>query len=461
MYTFKKKLKIFILKQLTNISFLILLTISTLSISGQDVRFSNVIGEQKYEYGIRGNSVIRFDSQGNSIWVKNFTGNIATLTYPNHLVGSAFDGTSLYVLELQGSTFAPLPQLYNGAIIKLDTSGNVQFIIVSTVQPGGGYNLVDIYPSFSKGVWVVDDYSPGHTHLADASYFDSSGTAGPSVNFWYWSYAHFIGMHLLPDSNYIACVNEEVYAGIDMFPALTKFRQNGSVVWRKNYNTTLTNTIEYLNATTTTIDSSGNFYMFCSEYSGSFNGTVGIKVKSNGVTLLSRYWPGLVANDIKSLRYQNGQLIAFMNGSEISFDTLFNISCIPSQNISLIESNDFQYNGREQTYLPGSFIPTDDTSFSYVVQAYPDYCSVLSAENIFEKTSGIELFPNPFKNKITINNINSDHLEIIDFTGRIVYSESVAGESNKMIYPKVPAGIYFLRLQNEGKSKTFKLVCIQ
>ncbi len=440
-------------------SILILLIIFSFTVSGQ--KFSNVIGIQKYEYGIKENSVFKLDSLGNTIWVKNFSGNIVTLTYPNKLIGSAFDGTSLYILELQGYVFPPSSHTYNGALIKMDTSGNVQFVIASSVLPGGSYNMVDIFPSLLKGVWIVDDYSPGHTHIADASYFDSNGIAGASVNFWYLSSAHFIGMHLLPDSTYIACVNEEASGGMDEFPALTKFNQYGSVLWRKNYNTNLTNTIEYLKATSTTVDSSGNIYMLCSEYSGSFNGTVGIKIKSNGITLLSKFWPDLVANDIKSLRYERGHLIAYMYGSEISFDTLFNISCFPSQDITLLERNYFQYNGREQIYSPLSFTPTDDTSFSYIAQTYSDYCSILSAQYLFGRKSSIDLFPNPFKNKITINNINSDLLEIIDFTGRIVYSESVSRELNKVIYPEVPAGIYFLRLQKEGKSKTCKLICVR
>ncbi|MBP6426731.1 MAG: hypothetical protein KA430_04045, partial [Bacteroidia bacterium] len=77
-------------------------------------------------YGAYGNLVYRADTVGNTVWVKNFNGEIiqTTPTYGNAVYGCVFDGHFVYVLNIQQTIQSSPTPSYYVSIVVLDTNGN-------------------------------------------------------------------------------------------------------------------------------------------------------------------------------------------------------------------------------------------------------------------------------------------------------------------------------------------------
>jgi len=76
--------------------------------------------------------------------------------------------------------------------------------------------------------------------------------------------------------------------------------------------------------------------------------------------------------------------------------------------------------------------------------------------------SNLKIYPNPAKDKITIEFSNFEgfhlNLEIINPFGQLVYASENVGEKQEIDLSEFPQGIYFLRLRNESGQKTFKII---
>ena len=142
-------------------------------------KFANTLTGVSDQYGISGNTVFKLNTNGNSIWVKDFAGQIVSSTFSNVLYGSAFDGKNLYVLEMQGQLGSGIPPTMHAAVIKMDTLGNVLFIKYNSVQSPGGYGVTDIFPSFVNGAWIIDNYSSGITHFGRVFHIPSTESKLP------------------------------------------------------------------------------------------------------------------------------------------------------------------------------------------------------------------------------------------------------------------------------------------
>ncbi len=73
----------------------------------------------------------------------------------------------------------------------------------------------------------------------------------------------------------------------------------------------------------------------------------------------------------------------------------------------------------------------------------------------------ITVGPNPFKNNVVVNNINSsDIIELFDLNGKSIYkTEVLADGSLEIILPEnIKTGIYFLKVKNTIEEKVFKLI---
>ena len=78
------------------------------------------------------------------------------------------------------------------------------------------------------------------------------------------------------------------------------------------------------------------------------------------------------------------------------------------------------------------------------------------------ETDGIRIFPNPANDDLRIQNIQSiKHIEIIDASGKKIYSLPVAQDIGELVIslPKNISGIYFVRLLlGSGKTKSYKFM---
>lgn len=75
----------------------------------------------------------------------------------------------------------------------------------------------------------------------------------------------------------------------------------------------------------------------------------------------------------------------------------------------------------------------------------------------------ISIFPNPFASQITINSNNASDLigkkiKLYDITGKIYLTETLQSQSTTIPLYKMPAGVYFLKIDGLRKPSVFKLV---
>ncbi len=446
--------------------FVLLLQIE--KVQSQSFKFANTIDGKYAPYGIRRTSwqsattVFKLDSTGNTVWVRDFSGYIVPSTYSNQLIGSAFDGKYLYVLEIQGvDNGSGPPHTYNPAIIKLDTLGNVLFIVNASVQPGGSYNVIDIFPSLTNGVWLLDDYAPGFTHYGNALYFDSLGQAGVNLGFWYGSVATMRELKILPDSNYIICVNHRPSgAGMgDSYPALTKIDVLGTILWRRDFIITGATFTDGLRELVMNTDSSGNIYLICDYYQNGISGVAGIKVSSSGNLLVSNLWTNLSGSNVNSLKFENNELVCSYNGTEIHFDTLLNNPCLNAQNLQLAQGNHFLGGSYTQQYSSTTFSPVNGAQLTYTPQILTDYCNAASSEEKESRTSILKIFPNPAESEINIttNFIGTCLLTITDLQGRICIKKN-NWPGTKIDLNSLKRGVYFISLFYDDRSEYNKFV---
>jgi hypothetical protein len=75
----------------------------------------------------------------------------------------------------------------------------------------------------------------------------------------------------------------------------------------------------------------------------------------------------------------------------------------------------------------------------------------------------LNLYPNPAKNQITVINPFSEdaQLTITDMTGKVVYTELMVDEENKISVEYLTAGSYITRLVTNNKIQTSRLIVIE
>src|SRR5204862_969245 len=105
-------------------------------------------------YVISGLDLFRLDTAGNTIWVKNFSAPIYNCTtYKNGFVDMVFDGSRIYLTEMQDTMSNDHHNQYP-AILVLDTSGNTIYVNYSIASSGGGIGFQPSVNSLIGGAWI-------------------------------------------------------------------------------------------------------------------------------------------------------------------------------------------------------------------------------------------------------------------------------------------------------------------
>ncbi len=435
----------------------IVLALTSENSQAQNFKFANTFEGKSSTYGIYGNNVFKLDSSGNSIWVKDFSGNIATTLYPNRLTGSAFDGNFLYIAEAQGSNSSSTPSDFYPAIIKMDTLGNIISIMSSTINSIFEYNLFDIYPSYRGGIWILEDRVTGTTQRSYLSYMDSTGHVTSARGFWYNSRAYMSDFTILPDSGSIVCVNH--YTNIfpaSGFPALMKFNNTGSEIWRANYSIINSN-YSLLQERKLATDNSGNIYLICDYYSPA-QVMVALKLNRYGDILLSKLFPDLPGNSIQDLNFKNGNLVCRINNNEIFLDTLLNNPCINSQNFSVRRLDNYIGSFISPQYAMVNFSPTIGQSLNWTAAVYPDYCASINIDDIDDEILQIKIYPIPSENDLYIETIAVNYsISLFNIEGRVYFQNTNSGNV-KIDLSEIHSGIYILKVQGNNFSINKKVI---
>jgi hypothetical protein len=69
----------------------------------------------------------------------------------------------------------------------------------------------------------------------------------------------------------------------------------------------------------------------------------------------------------------------------------------------------------------------------------------------------IRVFPNPFKETLSISNVGEADIEIVNLIGQSVRKKTISDES-RLDLSDLPKGIYFLTVHREGNDLTFRIV---
>ncbi|MDR2011152.1 MAG: T9SS type A sorting domain-containing protein [Bacteroidales bacterium] len=139
--------------------------------------------------------------------------------------------------------------------------------------------------------------------------------------------------------------------------------------------------------------------------------------------------------------------------------------------IGVNESNNFQLTFNTENMARGTYYAEIIISGSVNTIIIPVELSVEDYVNnpIFDITSNLQCFPNPFKNSVSIvfNNSGEELLSIkmLDITGKEIKilenNRKALAESSVFTYKienSLPAGIYFLRVETNNKTEVIKLI---
>jgi hypothetical protein len=76
------------------------------------------------------------------------------------------------------------------------------------------------------------------------------------------------------------------------------------------------------------------------------------------------------------------------------------------------------------------------------------------------QTDLVSMYPNPADGLVTIEtkNGNSGTIEIMDLSGKIIFTETIISTTTEINISAFAAGVYFVKLQNETSSEVIKLI---
>lgn len=79
-----------------------------------------------------------------------------------------------------------------------------------------------------------------------------------------------------------------------------------------------------------------------------------------------------------------------------------------------------------------------------------------SVEN--NKANKIKIFPNPASDYIIIKGINNASVNIYSLTGKVLHTQSIYSDKNRISLSNFSKGIYILQLKNHAFNKTIRFV---
>lgn len=89
--------------------------------------------------------------------------------------------------------------------------------------------------------------------------------------------------------------------------------------------------------------------------------------------------------------------------------------------------------------------------------------TVVTYTGIKENTNNfnVSLYPNPIKDKLTVNFFNQSSetkITLINSIGQTIYYISEIPKTNQLDFAFIPAGLYFLKIENNNEQKIFKIL---
>lgn len=410
--------------------------------------------------------------------------------------------TDSYDGDVTGNHGNPNDYYGDGWAVKVDVDGNIEWtralggliadqINSVAVTPEGDYILVGLTESTNgdvitpiyghKDIWVVK--------MNDEGEILSSRTYGGT------SYDEALSVDVFENGNYIVAAQtysndgdiNEFYGtpGMDSDIWLVEFNPEGEIVWQNTYGG---GNMDKAHKVLITPDNG----ILVGGYAGSENGNINIPNNTGSLD----FWV-LKLDSERNLEWQ------YKYGGSGN-DNLFNMTIAEdgyvlmgaTNSTDLGEGAEFQgvydqlimkvnFDGELQWMktLGGSDNESAeaiviDEDGSYVIAGYTqstdgdvsEYYGLgdvwlvkLEAEKIMalndSNLSSVKVYPNPAKDFISISNHKDiSKVSLVDLAGKNVLSKSVNAKSVKLNISHLPNGIYILKVESNGKEKTFKVI---
>jgi hypothetical protein len=425
-------------------------------------------------YGLSLQRLCKMDTAGQVLWVKGFY-NPVNPSSPemNNLSDVVYDGHYLYVSTIQATGLLGTP--YYPSVLKLDTSGNVLHVAIDYQAPAGGFYLKPCAPSIQSGAWIGYGYQPGFTQYTYLNKIDSSGyfdTTAISPSFFFSTITDLKAIIPLLDSSYLVITNSWSYNQPFALFTCTKITESGNTLWQNSYYNNLSPCIANLSqADAATSDSAGNIYIIGSanEYDCPGNPSGGnFFIKLNGgsgdIQLIKAFpfQQGLSLYN-GSIHYKSGLLYTKANYNQLpvifTLDTSFGNSCYNPDTIVALNKNPAGFAAGVTINPPStSYTTTIDTITISALNFYAsrDFCLEVSSQNYIDTERITLVSPNPTTGKLKIQTEKLiESIQVFNLFGEKVLE---ATATNEIDLTDQPPGIYFIRLQAEGKIQSFKIV---
>jgi transglutaminase/protease-like cytokinesis protein 3 len=85
-------------------------------------------------------------------------------------------------------------------------------------------------------------------------------------------------------------------------------------------------------------------------------------------------------------------------------------------------------------------------------------CTVNVLTGVFDVETRQSLHPNPFTGIVHLTGAEGSVLKVFNTTGTTVHTQKISAEDESINLAKLPAGMYFFRIEKDGKTKTVKAV---
>jgi hypothetical protein len=428
-------------------------------------------------YCLKNSSVFKADTSGYLIWSRDISVPVypSAPGYTNNNAGLALHKDRIYISSYLFD-FGTGNQGFN-SILTLDTSGNVlnswsdSYAMPMTNHIGKGFGALQ------SGSWFV--FRHGGVGIEESiikiDYGGSVDTLANSVGIDMGISVNTEEIISLKDSNYLAICNTDpngmFNSMTDFHLGLSKFNEMGNVFWQKLIWPSAPADTAYT-VTGATSDSSGNIYI-----TGHRNGDLWaggnyfLKMDSNGAIQVGKTWKQNGINTeffTGKLFFRYGYLCCFtlfyqagvFQPGVIYLDSTLSACAIEDTLSDFPIMNDFISNGSVPSYPVYTYtmVNGNDIISQTSNPIVEDLCLLLKT-NSENMRIPIEVFPNPFFNRIkVVTGLNSSYNAIIyNLMGQKVYETIMIGEIEIDLH-EIPSGVYQLVIIANDRMQSQKMI---
>jgi hypothetical protein len=460
----------------------------------------------------------KYDTLGNVIWARNVGGIISAITIDSTGIyaGGYFSTDSIVV---DGITLInPYPGSANRRLllVRFDHNGNVLWMKTHQGNASGYVNDIKISGQGLYFCGVINTYTmqlDGITLTSNGAsdillaHLDNDGNIYWAVNAGGSMFEDANELVVLDSQIVVACSYysyDMVFAGLPVLVAgdfdagLFSFDLNGVPLWSRQFGSADYDYIDQLVVHDSTLYVSGNFNspslnidgVVLSNFSSGYDVWLA-KLSPDGSVLWAKSFGGYLSEGVSEMQVDSTGV--YLGGSYSSVLLMGGVS-YPSYGATDLYVTKFDLSGnfvwfkkagntysentnsitryKGSTYLTGSF-NSSTVNFYPVNLTNPDSPDqrlfIAKIGNTFpavsveemENAEIINAYPNPFQNTCVISlpyNFTNAVLNVKDVSGRVITEKFLNGETSLILDSFFEPGFYFVEILNEGKAYNCKII---